>query len=225
MLHPVEQSWHTRHQTSAEAGHLQGITLSREEAIEKGGGGISFYLCTTSWSPHNRSLVPQARSWSPHIWTRPLKNAEHCALLRINPRLLLHKMTQNVLSVYGAVKKKKVAAGCQPSVLLRYPLWIGDKGNYFCPAVPDYWPGGGGKHTGKQIGSDQKWKRNLSQRLAASTNGPLEEGAARILRTDVNHSESTFVALFRPRISEQISQIPEKAPFGAFMRSASRTVD
>lgn len=111
------------------------------------------YLCTSPWSPHSQSLVPQARSWSPHIWTRPWKKQKTlCIITIIQSRdVLIH----NNGVVCGSDPFRQVkqcnrmpqtpmrGGSCaSPQLLKRYPLGIQDKGNYFCPAGPDYcvWP-------------------------------------------------------------------------------------
>lgn len=143
LVHPVDTTRPTN-----EACHLQEITQNKKDSIK-----VGFYLCTNSWSPHNRPLVPQARSWSPHIWRRPLKMQNNTVRyyawitssvdhLRYDS-VLFHKMMRCAKYLKRPWRGEKVAAGCHPSVLLRYPLWIQDKGNYFCPAVHDYWPSGG----------------------------------------------------------------------------------
>lgn len=163
---------------------LQEVTQNKEKSQQEPGLTCAHLLEVVIVGPLSRrhdhgALIDERGPWKCRITPCVITHSSVSCVGNLgHESVSFYKMMRCAKRLQRPRRDKNEAAGCQPLVLLGYPLWIQDKGNYFCPAVPDYCPGG------REIpgnGSDrmrkgEKVKRHLSQTLAASTNKSLDEG-------------------------------------------------
>lgn len=162
------------------------------------------HLCTASWSPHSRRLVPPERLSCCRTWKQPCtrrrsqvcvtfysthyssaascNDPKRCGTYARIPHpeappflfasINMHTQQDNKRKT-GLRQNRLVRGGsCVSAAAERHnviPLWIQDKGNYFCPAGPDYCVqpqrnrGGGGRgaQNTDHIGSAEAQYSNL----------------------------------------------------------------